>query len=654
MNSAPTTLTINNVAPQITEVTADFSGVNAGGVATLTGTFTDPGTSDEHEVTIGWGDPTNPADSTFGLGATLGLNVGDEFNSSTDSAVLQITGINTSAGEISFRVDHQYGGLGVRQVLLQVEDDVATDDRAALIDFGPVDYRQMVVHPFDGQTRCRLETTHGGLLTIEAVDSEEDVILEDVEGDEIARGRRIDHEVEPNDTYYLRLTGNGASQVRLTNLVQHQNTTVTVHGTDGANRFSYASLGSRRITVEETVYHFEDSEVTLVEFFGAEGKDKIVVKGSDENEDAELWPAGNSAGNNLEFGDGIVTVTAAGIEEIRLVGGGGADMATMTDTTGADNLIGRGEIVTLFDATYFWDEDLREFVSLDDHSYQFSTKYFAIVTVNSTVGPDQAYFMGSDGNEWFEASANLATFISGGFEASAVSFWKTHAYGKRGYDEGQFWGEPTMDRFHATWAYGRLYGVNPVTGNEYVHRAVRLEKVTAEGCDVALLDPSPNPDRLEGELGDPVTGEPAETRWRLDHNEASDTARFEYVALDFPVVKAWGSGSSSGDFAYLSARPGDNYQPNPPGGGTLWNEEELIVVHDFDDVIPPVFPAALAHPGPSSLLAPKHEWRLPDQDLTALAYAQTKESADAKTADHDDEDQIVDKVLETCLLWADR
>ena len=53
-----TTVTVNNVAPEVVELTVDRTEINENGEVLLTGTFDDPGTLDTHEVRIDWGDGT--------------------------------------------------------------------------------------------------------------------------------------------------------------------------------------------------------------------------------------------------------------------------------------------------------------------------------------------------------------------------------------------------------------------------------------------------------------------------------------------------------------------------------------------------------------------------------------------------------------------
>src|SRR5262249_10310046 len=54
--SGTTTVTVNNVAPTNVQVSFSSPTIDEGGTATVTGSFTDPGTQDLHTVVIDWGD----------------------------------------------------------------------------------------------------------------------------------------------------------------------------------------------------------------------------------------------------------------------------------------------------------------------------------------------------------------------------------------------------------------------------------------------------------------------------------------------------------------------------------------------------------------------------------------------------------------------
>ncbi len=110
IDASPSVL-VKNVAPSL--VLDPVAMINENEAATLTGMITDPGLLDEHEVVIEWDDPNASADSTFVVPATGTLNVGDTFNSTTDGAVLEITAVDLSIGQVSFSVQHVYADDGI-------------------------------------------------------------------------------------------------------------------------------------------------------------------------------------------------------------------------------------------------------------------------------------------------------------------------------------------------------------------------------------------------------------------------------------------------------------------------------------------------------------------------------------------------------------
>ncbi|MAS94337.1 MAG: hypothetical protein CMO55_14155 [Verrucomicrobiales bacterium] len=112
-------VTVSNVAPVLS--LDPVSGIDESGTAVLTGTITDIGRLDGHNVVIDWGDSNDTADATFDLAAIFSANVANgaltqllgaagytSFNSTTDDSVLTITAVNTTTGVISFQVTHRY------------------------------------------------------------------------------------------------------------------------------------------------------------------------------------------------------------------------------------------------------------------------------------------------------------------------------------------------------------------------------------------------------------------------------------------------------------------------------------------------------------------------------------------------------------------
>lgn len=112
-------VTVNNVSPSLMLLSPTPIVVN--GTATLTGSFTDIGVSDTHVLVVDWGDSSN--DSTFAIAATSGLLAAQTFGSSTDSATLTIVSVNTTTGEVTFSVQHQYTAADTYSITSTLDDD---------------------------------------------------------------------------------------------------------------------------------------------------------------------------------------------------------------------------------------------------------------------------------------------------------------------------------------------------------------------------------------------------------------------------------------------------------------------------------------------------------------------------------------------------
>lgn len=126
-----TNILVRNVAPTV--LLDATSPINENDSHIQSGSFTDPGVLDTHELVFDWDDDNNLSDSTFSLPATSLLMVGDFYNSTTDSAILEITGIDLPNRIVSFSLSHQYldDGLApgnatssdVSNIMLVVTDD---------------------------------------------------------------------------------------------------------------------------------------------------------------------------------------------------------------------------------------------------------------------------------------------------------------------------------------------------------------------------------------------------------------------------------------------------------------------------------------------------------------------------------------------------
>jgi hypothetical protein len=220
------------------------------------------------------------------------------------------------------------------------------------IDFAEVDHSAEFAA---GDLVYGIETTRDGVLTVEALfDGPADgvkLVLYDqhriqvaTSSEQAAGSQRIDHQVTANETCYVKLSvseNNDNVTVRLANLLHQSDGTVTVYGTDGADSFSYAPVGSHRIVVNGVEYDFNDTDVTSVSFADQGGADTAALVGSSGNDTAEVYS--DSATLDLPG----VSVGVAGVEEINVDGGGGVDTAEMHSGPGADSYAARETFVLL-------------------------------------------------------------------------------------------------------------------------------------------------------------------------------------------------------------------------------------------------------------------------------------------------------------------
>jgi hypothetical protein len=131
---------IENVAPTV--AIDPVAAINENGVADVTGTFTDAGLYDAHTLTVNWGDPNNGSPSTFEFPAIYPYSYpylfqGAYLYSTTDSAVLTVTSVDATTGQIGFHVQHQYvddglaPGNGTDSDLAVIKVTVTDDDGAS-------------------------------------------------------------------------------------------------------------------------------------------------------------------------------------------------------------------------------------------------------------------------------------------------------------------------------------------------------------------------------------------------------------------------------------------------------------------------------------------------------------------------------------------
>ena len=329
--------------------------------------------------------------------------------------------------------------------------------------------------PSAGDLWYRLETIHGGILTAEAFFQGDDnsVTLEIYDASQtdpplptsvLADGsRRADRAgTSAGQTYFVKLSGSNTDvDLRVTNLVDHQGTTVTVHGTDGDDTFEFNAAASRLITINGVEYRFDDAEVRSVTFDGQAGKDVVTLRDSPGDETLTAEPGSVTFAENA----GLFTVEATAFEELQAYAAqGGNDKAVLEDSAGYDKFKGDPTVSKLYKGGLFYHR----------------VKFFDVVECLSSGGDDFARLWDSPNNDTLQTQRDRTRLYGDGFDVTVDGFNRvyTRATGG-GHDKAYFTDSPEDDTTRA-----RAHKVM-MWGGEYANPTYKL---TARTFDDVFLD----------------------------------------------------------------------------------------------------------------------------------------------------------------------
>ena len=474
-DSAKTSVTVANVKPTVTSLSA--TAVTSGSETVLSGTFEDPGEEDTYTLTVYWYDGSAAEVITLEAGTT-------EFNVSHVFP-------DVASGETS----ESY------KVLIVLEDDdtgeVSSWTRATVIassiavdDLGSVDYTAVEALSLDdGSLYYTLETTHTGLLTLQAIESEasegvsillydENPLLNDdaepIAESNLADGiERIDEAVSAGETYYVVLTGTDSDvDLQIANLVQQDGTALTVYGTDEDDNFLF-NAAERSLTINGVEYDFEESEVTSVAFDAGEGTDVVVLYDSAGDDTLEAWASeavlsNSSTDDTLDF-----TVNVEGFEEMHVYARyGGDDTAILYDSEGNDK---------------FKAEPDANYAKMYGTAMYNRVKFFDTVVAYSTSGTDLARIFDTDGDDTFVGQKDTSTLSGTDYEVQVNGFAQVVAYASDGNDTATFVDSEMKDEFQAKQTKAQLFDA-ATDGETYIITARRFDSYRAEASDTSGTD----------------------------------------------------------------------------------------------------------------------------------------------------------------------
>lgn len=354
----------------------------------------------------------------------------------------------------------------------------------ALVNWGSVDFLRIMDQDLAAsETWYQFSATRSGILTVEALfertAGEITLQLTGNGGQSTALGRvntagaRLDILAAAGANYVLKVTGSNADvDFRLSNLVALEGQVLHLAGTARADRFE-VNIGSQTVSVNEVVYGRDMlGQVQSVQIDGAQGLDRVVIRGSAASETAVLQPG------SIYVSGGGWQVGANHVEVTRVHGGGGEDRASLYDTNGDDRFIARPDAARLLAG------------GTDNRVYDFDR-----VVAYASSGSDIATFYDSSGNDQFVTQPGYARMSGASFDGSAHGFGRVYAVSDAGgEDQAVFYDSGGNDVFVSRSDFARL------TAGRFLSHGRGFEHVyamsTAGGHDQAYFYDSAGTDEL--------------------------------------------------------------------------------------------------------------------------------------------------------------
>ena len=173
-------------------------------------------------------------------------------------------------------------------------------------------------------------------LKLTDVQSGETVYSVDVDGEQ-----RLDLSAEDDRTYILEVTGTATNaNLRLLNLVDRRDASVTVYGTDDADDVVFDATTGLDVSIQGITYPFRGFD-SLVASFEGEAGDKVTLIGSTGDEEVNLTPD-----RATMTGEGW-RVSVYNVTCYEVFGGGGSDTASLYDSAGNDRYESRPGLTTM-------------------------------------------------------------------------------------------------------------------------------------------------------------------------------------------------------------------------------------------------------------------------------------------------------------------
>jgi hypothetical protein len=273
---------------------------------------------------------------------------------------------------------------------------------------GPIDFMDLQAqNPSLDELYYSLQTTHNGVLSLEASDPDVQLSLLDQSFAYLGSSalvdahQRLDWSVNAGETYLVRLAGTATDvDLRLVNLVRQSGTELTVSGTTGADAFLFDASAGIRVEINEVAYQFAAGQLIRISFNGG-GNDTAVLQGSTQTENARIWP------NKARFMATGLDVWVYDTETITAHSGGGSDTVRLFDSSGTDTFSSDPQSATM----------VGEGFSNTAEGFRY------VYGISGTGGADTAYLYDSDKKDTLQADAINVTLSGGNDYLEASGTW---------------------------------------------------------------------------------------------------------------------------------------------------------------------------------------------------------------------------------------
>ena len=544
------TLYDSTTAIESTTLSLNKTEQTGGDSVTLTGTVHVPSSTDSFTVIAFWSDGSDydtyvvvPGTSTFSLSHFYATDSSNPIDYTYELyySTMEDDGETYLVASV-LRYDTILEDLGT--VDYKVVEDLTLDDDALYYEFvaardGVLTLETLVANSGDSATielYSQNPVVNGG-LTPAAVSSQND------------DGQRLDTSVTGGQTYYIGVEGTATDfNLRIANLVQQDDSTVTFFGTEGDDEFEFSAADGLEATIKGVLYELDDTDVTTIDFDGGEGYDVVRLDDSPGDDTLEAWATEAVLRN--ESGDGVddFTVSASAFEELHVYArSDGADTATLYDSEGNDK---------------FKAEPDEDYAKMYGSAMYNRVKFFDVVEAYSDGGSDLARIFDTSGDDTFEGQKDESSLYGEDYQVDVHGFAQVVAYASVGTDAALFYDSSLRDEFHAKPAKAELFDAAS-DGEEYRITARRFGSVSAEatntegtnedgGQDIAKIWPTAADDYFEaseywfrffqedGQLDliyEVVAFETVRVRETTDENDSSSVT--EPLEYDLIVDDGW-------------------------------------------------------------------------------------------------------------------